>query len=86
MMSLLGMVVKSKKDMRLCLSSNVTLELTQCCHLAQCAGFIEVVCKGQEAFYTSQASCIFINSIININTERQMKGEAEKETSERLGT
>lgn len=86
MMSLLEMLVKSKKEMRLYLSSNVTLELTQCCHLAQCAGFIEVVSKGQEAFYTSQALCIFINSIININTERQMKGEAEKVTSERVGT
>lgn len=76
----------SRKEMRLYLSSNVTLELTQCCHLAQCAGFIEVVSKGQEAFYTSQASCIFINSIININTERQMKGEAEIVTNERVGT
>lgn len=86
MMSFLEMLVKSKKEMRLYLSSNVTLELTQCCHLAQCAGFIEVVSKGQEVFYTSQASCIFINSIININTERQMKGEAENVTSERVET
>lgn len=75
-MYFLELLVKSKKESEGLL--NVTLELTQCCHLAQCAGFLEVVRKGQEVIYTSQASCVFMNSIININTERQMKGEVEK--------
>jgi len=81
MMSFLELLVKVRDYF-----SSVTLELTQCCHLAQCAGFLEVSRKGQEVFCTSQASCKFINSIININAERQMNREAEKMTSERVGT